>query len=267
MGDDADKLSVADGDAAAIALVSTALGIPIPATIAKNVLQGMGALIAGSFDVGKAWLEGKASDLRAETQARAALTARAVEIAAEKIGEDPELAARATMNLGHRLLRQQKTREKIVREALEDLKHNPPTSDAQGPVDPDWFDLFARHSETKTNVDVEAYFSKVLSGEMRKPGSFAPETIEVLSRLSPGVAKLFQDFCGLTMDLPPSNVLPIVLAQPFGAPGDNSLAPVGFSYSTICRLQDAGLVRPDFTAHSGHQLLRRHGDCRSIEVL
>ncbi len=245
MGDDSDKLTVADGDAAAIAVVSTALGFPVPATIAKNVLQGMGALIAGSFDVGRAWLEGKAGDIRAETQARAALTARAVEIAAEKISEDPEFAVRATMNLGHRLLRQQKTREKIARDALEDLKHNRPTSDAPGPVDPDWFDLFARHSETKTNVDVQAYFAKVLSGEIRKPGSFAPETIEVLSRLSPGVAKLFQEFCALTMRVP--GAPPFVLAQPYGAPGTNALGPVGFFYSTICRLQDAGLVRPDVT--------------------
>jgi hypothetical protein len=250
MADKSDKITLADGEAAFIAVVSTALGVPIPATVSKNLLQGLGALIGGGFDVGVAWLEGIASDIRAETRAREKLTLDAVEIAADQIRADPALAKRATLAIGRRLLRAQETREKIAHDVVEDLKHNPPKEEASGHTDDDWFDLFARHAETKTNADMQAYFAKVLSGELRRPGSFSPETIEVLSRLSPKRAKLFQDYCGLSMELRGQpGMAPFVLAEPFGAPGNNSLSDVGFPYLRICDLQDAGLVRPDVTAY------------------
>jgi hypothetical protein len=106
--------------------------------------------------------------------------------------------------------------------------------------------MFARAAETKTNADVKVYFARVLAGEIRKPGSFAPATIEVLSRITPDIALLFQNLCGLVARVQGA---PMVLVGPFESPGANGLAPVGFNYVTLCRLQDAGLLRHDLGSH------------------
>jgi hypothetical protein len=242
MAEESDKLTLADGDAAAIATLSTILGFPIPATIAKNVVKGLGGLIAGAFDIPMAYLDAWAAEIRSESRARIELTSHAVAIATKEISGDPKLAARATANLGRRLLREQRTREKIAADVIGDLKSNPPQSDATAEIDSDWLHLFARHAETKTNADVQAYFAKVLAGEIRKPGTFSPETIEVLARLSASVGELFQRYCGLTMDFGES--LPLLWWDPVGDPNFNMFAVFGFPYAAFCRLQDAGLLRP-----------------------
>jgi len=108
--------------------------------------------------------------------------------------------------------------------------------------------VFARAAEIRTNDDTKAYFSKILAGEIRKPGSFGPATIEVLSRLSRADAILFQRFCGMTL-VDEQGVGRFLFAAPFGQPGTNALAGVGFDFSTLGRLADAGLIRTDFTSH------------------
>ena len=145
---------------------------------------------------------------------------------------------------GERVLREQRTREAVLHEAIEDVRTTPPTADVERQVDEDWLEMFARHAETKTNAEVRTYFARVLAGEIRKPGSFSPETIDVLAKLSPQVGQLFQRLCSITADIPMIG-LPVILTGPFGSAGSNGLAPIGFPYDLLCRLQDAGLVRSE----------------------
>lgn len=236
-------------EATFISALSTALGFPVPPTMTLNVLRSIGALVSSAVGVPTAWLQGRAKVLTAEADARAELTKQVGEIAIKEIASNSELAGRATQFLGARLLREQKSREKIVADALEALKATPPKTgeDAPSMIDDDWLHLFARHAETKTNSDVQAYFARVLAGEIRKPGTFSPETIEVLARMSQETGKAFQAFCNLTMEVWGAEE-PALYWESFGDPNTNSLSPVGMSYTRIGRLQDAGLVRNDLTS-------------------
>jgi hypothetical protein len=196
-----------------------------------------------------AWLKvavAAADERRALIEARMQFHAKAARVAAKRLGEEPGLADRAVEFYGERMLREQRTREEIIGQALADLKANPP-QETERHVDEDWLEMFARHAETKTSTEVQTYFARVLAGEIRKPGTFSAETIDVLAKISPQAGQLFQRFCNLTAEIP--TLPPVVLTEPFGEPGSNALAPVGFGYDQICRLQDAGLVRTDLNSY------------------
>ncbi len=227
------------------AAASAALGFPVPPTLARNVIASFGALVAATVAVPIAYLESWSQRVRTEASARDSFITLSVPLAAKALSENKEMTDRAMRFLGHRVLREQRSRETIAAGAIEDLKADPPKEDASSAIEEDWLHIFARHAETKTNADVQAYFSRVLAGEIRKPGSFSPETIEVLARITPEVGRLFQAVCGITADLPSGGAW--ILWEPAGDPGANQMSSLGLSYDQISRLQDAGLIRQQMT--------------------
>jgi hypothetical protein len=118
------------------------------------------------------------------------------------------------------------------------------------------FLVYSRIAETKSNDEMQAYFARLLAGEIRKPGSFSPATVEVLSRLTPDLANMFHRLCNIssTIYVPGArsstiNAGPVaVIASPYGSPGANALQPLGFAYVDLCELQDAGLLQSSITS-------------------
>lgn len=85
----------------------------------------------------------------------------------------------------------------IVKIALEDLgsKHaNDDKDDATKEIEDDWLNLFARIAEDKSSDELKSLFGKILSGEIRKPGSFSLRTLQFLSTLSKDDAQAISQF-------------------------------------------------------------------------
>ena len=163
--------------------------------------------------------------------------------------EDPQLASRAVNHYGARLIKEQGNRERITLSAIEDLRLNPPKDDATDEVDSDWLETFSRVAETKSAEDIQLILSKILSGEIRHPGSYKQRTLHVLSVLDHETGRIFQSLCDLSFDLTPMNGgVTCVIAEPFGSPGNNGLSPVGLPYAQLAQLQDAGLIQHDLNA-------------------
>lgn len=236
--------SVTTGD-----ILSTLDGIPLPPGIKKSLWKSVGRLITGLVDVPVAYLEAKVQQIKTEANALSLVTKVASESAAKEFGQDKFLIDRTVNHFGSRLLREQINREKTVQLAIDDLKQNPPTEDAQKEVDPDWLEMFSRIAETKSNEDVQLFLSKILSGEIRNPGSFSPRTIQSLSTLDQSTATTYQSICNIAFEVTPiGDAMTCVIVEPFGSPGNNGLSPVGLPYSTLTHLQDAGLIQHDLTA-------------------
>ncbi len=254
--------SLATAEVAAIAAISTALGFPVPPVLARNILTATSSLVVAAVGVPTAWLESIAERIRATGKARAAVTMGAVPSVVESIDKDDELRARATTYLGGRMLREQKNRESVLQQAVDQLR-----TDAQGPasapddsptpIDEDWLNIFGKLAEARSEETMQAYFARILAGEIRRPGSYAPGTLEVLSRMMKADAERFQQLLSLVtrFEVPGAsagqvqlNIHPCVLCAPYGAPGSNGLAELGFRYPVLCDLSDAGLIQHDFTA-------------------
>lgn len=223
--------------------------IPLPPAIKKSVWKSIGRLITGLVDVPVAYLEAKVQQIKTEANALTLVTQKASVAAGKEFGEDQFLIDRTVNHFGSKLLREQINREKTVKLAIEDLKANPPKEDAIIEIDSDWLEMFSRIAETKSNEDIQLFLSKILSGEIRNPGTFSPKTIQILSLLDQNTAKIFQSFCNVSFELPSlGDHLTSVISEPFGSAGNNGLSDVGLSYSNITQLQDFGLIQQSLTS-------------------
>lgn len=230
-------------------LLSMIDGIPLPPAIKKNLWKSVGRLITGLVDVPVAHLESKVQKIRSEANALSLVTKSASEAVAHEFGEDQFLIDRTVNHFGSKLLREQINRESVVNKATEELKNDPPKEDSKEEIDEDWLEMFSRIAETKSNKDVQLFLAKILAGEIRKPGTFGPKTIQTLSLLDQNTAKIFQSFCNISFEITQlGDSMTCVICEPFGSPGNNGLSPVGLSYTDLTRLQDAGLIQYDLTA-------------------
>jgi len=230
-------------------ILSTIDGIPLPPAIKKSLWKAIGRLITGLVDVPVAYLEAKAQQIKTEADALSLITKSAAEAASTEFRQDKLLIDRTVNHFGSRLLREQINREETVNKAIEDLKVDPPKEDSNIEIDADWLEMFAQIAEIKSNEEVQLVFAKILAGEIRKPGTFSPRTIQTLSLLDQKTANIFQSFCNISFEAPSlGESLTCVICEPFGSPGNNGLLPVGLSYSQLAELQDAGLIQRDLTA-------------------
>ena len=229
-------------------LASYVDGIPLPPAIKKSLLKSIESLITGAIDVPVAYFEAKSQKIRTEANALSLVTKKAGEAAALKFGNDEKLIERTVNHFGQKLLKEQINREIIVAKAINELKDEPPKKDSSNEIDEDWLSMFSRIAEQKSNEDIQLFLSKILAGEIRKPGSFSPQSINILSLLSQYTAQLFQKLCNISFSFNNMREYVCVIVEPFGDPGNNALSPVGFSYSNLAKLQNAGLIHTELNA-------------------
>ena len=223
-------------------------GIPLPPAIKKSLWKSVGRLITGLVDVPVAYLEAKVQQIRTEANALTLVTKKASDAAANEFVQDQFLIERSVNHFGSRLLREQINREKTVQLAIEDLKTNPPIGETESEIDEDWLEMFSRIAETKSNEDVQLFLSRILSGEIRKPGTFCPKTIQTLSLLDQNTAKIFQMFCDVSFEISQfGDGFTCLICDPFGSAGNNDLSSIGLNYTNLTQLQDAGLIQTSLT--------------------
>jgi hypothetical protein len=80
--------------------------------------------------------------------------------------------------------RKLENRAAAMKAALEDMDANPITVDASAEIDDDWLNLFVRLSEDKSSEELQQLFGRILSGEIRRPGSYSLRTVQLMSTIS-----------------------------------------------------------------------------------
>jgi len=225
-------------------------GIPLPAVVKKSLWKSLARLITGAVDVPVAWLDSKVKLIQANTAARTTLIKKAGDAAAEKFALDPALVNRSIDYFGRTMLKEQSNRETVVQQTVLEIKNDPPKEDAAGEISEDWLTAFGKIAEQKSDKDIQLFLSKILAGEIRRPGTFSLRTINLIAMLDQSTAQLFQQFCDLSLSIPYLlGDFSFVITEPIGSPGENALAPFSLSYNNLSKLHDAGLIQGDFSAH------------------
>jgi len=101
--------------------------------------------------------------------------------------------------LGDAILKQQ-NREEILRLAGDHIALNPPKEDASETIGDDWLNAFIRYAETKSKADVQQLWGRILSAEIRKPGSSSLRTLDFLSTISSDEANRIATLFALVID-------------------------------------------------------------------
>jgi hypothetical protein len=106
-------------------------------------------------------------------------------------------AIRTTANVSERSvlfyeneqLRKQISREAILLETVENLQLDPPTAGTTGAPSDDWLNVFVSYAERASSDSLRKVWARVLTGEIRKPGSFSFRTMQFMSVLDPELAQ------------------------------------------------------------------------------
>jgi hypothetical protein len=101
----------------------------------------------------------------------------------------------------------EETRKQINREAVwvemdESVRALPPPSltepqDDSLELEEDWINIFASYADRASSERLRQLRGRILAGEIRKPGSFAPSTLRVISEMDTEIAAAFQEVARL----------------------------------------------------------------------
>jgi hypothetical protein len=91
----------------------------------------------------------------------------------------------------------------VVRESIKELAApttpNSASDETDVEIDPDWLNYFEGYAEKASTTNMRSFWGRILSGEIRRPGSFSLTTLRVASELTQQTAKNFQELAKLRM--------------------------------------------------------------------
>ena len=232
-------------------LVGESVFTGIPAPVRRNFFKALGQLSSAAIDIPVAYLTGMADERRAETAARIKLMNTSAAQIAEQMQTNPEYARVAVQKFGQRVLREQVNLDMISSRALSELRDAGESNDQSGPeesgdtINDDWLNAFETEARLKSTEEMQAFFGKILAGEIKKPGSFSTRTIKILGSLDQNVASSFATLCSSSISILGRNTTVPSLG---GKPGKNALEKYGLNFDTLNLLNEHGLVISDYNS-------------------
>lgn len=146
--------------------------------------------------------------------------------------------------------RKQENIESITAQAAASLDE---TADVQN-LEEDWIAHFFKNCDTVSDSEMQSLWSKLLSGEATRPGTFSKRTVDFVASMDKKDAEIFTRFCQFSWFL--SDVMPIVME-----PKDEVYASEGIDFSVLKHLDAIGLI--SFESTSGY---RRMGFGKQAQI-
>ena len=161
-------------------------------------IKALDRLLGAAVDIPVALLGRSKARIEAQTKSFELVEGTIGQKAAEQAGMNAELVDRAVNVLASKNYRQYKNREVVARLLVKDLREagESDSPDAKTPED-DWLNVFERYVEDASSERMQSLWARVLSGEIRKPGSFSLRALRFLSELSQSDAELFSELSAL----------------------------------------------------------------------
>ena len=150
--------------------------IPLPQTV-KNFDKAIAKVVLAAGENFEAWIKGNTAKAKAQSKIDLADLVRTED---EKRKLTNRLAA--------------------TKAALEDMRVNPPGADATSEIEDDWLNLFVRLAEDKSSEELQLLFGRILSGEIKRPGSFSLRTLLFMSTISKQEAESLTSLLAFAID-------------------------------------------------------------------
>jgi hypothetical protein len=128
--------------------------------------------------------------------------------------------------------------------AVEELVNTQPLNDEapDAEISADWLNYFSDIAAQKSDPEMQRLMGRILAGEIRKPGSFSPMTISVLSTLTPVVAQRFELLCSVALEEQDACLILKSIFPQFEAKG---IPEIGFTYIDFLALRQHQLLATD----------------------
>lgn len=228
-------------DVAAAAMLF-AQGVPIPPSIVKRLRVGIGRLIDGSFDVLAGSLSRKNARAEFEEKIQQAVVTKIAQSGSTELAQSsPAVTTAVAMSMLNDYGLKFDNKAATAQFALENLKKEPPLHDESptSEISVDWLNYFSDIAGQKSDPEMQQLMGRILAGEIRKPGSFSPLTISVLSTLSIPVAKKFELLCSVSVEM---QGMSIILTDIFPNFLSKGIPEIGFTYVDLLALRSHQLL-------------------------
>jgi hypothetical protein len=225
----------------------------IPAPIRKNFFKAFAQLCTAAVDIPVANLESKASEIRAASAARIKIIQTQGDKISEQLSVPIEYVQKASDKFAAKVIKEQLNLDQIGLNAANDLK-NDDFKNINGKeideISDDWLNEFENYAKLKSSEDMRLIFGKLLSGEIKSPGTFSIRTIRLISQLDNKAASLFQLLCSqsISMYLGESIIFDARVVSLDGNAGSNSISKYGLSFDNLNILQEYGLIISDYNS-------------------
>lgn len=231
----------------------------IPAPIRKNFFKAFGQLCTAAVDVPVAVLESKAAEIRAASKARIQIINKEGEQISVQLHVPKAYVDKALEKFASKVIKEQLNLDQIGLNAANNLSsenYNDNDKQETEEISDDWLNEFENHAKLKSSDDMKLIFGKILSGEIKRPGTFSIRTVRLISRLDNQAAKLFQLLCShsVSMYVGPNHLLDARVLSLNGNAASNSLSQYGLSFNNLNTLHEYGLIISDYTSWRDYSL-------------
>jgi len=222
----------------------------IPAPIRKNLFKALGHLCTAAVDIPVAKMESKSAEIRAASAARIDIIKKEGESISKKLDVPKEYITKASEKFASKVIKEQINLDQICFNAKYNLSQENFEKESKEPkneteeISDDWLNEFENKAKLKSSENMKFIFGKILSGEIKSPGSISIKTVNLLSQLDKNTAILFKKLCSICISLryKDNTIINCCAASLDGAIGSNYLRKYGLSYSALTLLQEYGLV-------------------------
>jgi hypothetical protein len=130
---------------------------------------------------------------QAVTESKVAIVQAVAKASVEYIESNSHHIGERALAYGvERLIREQNNREAVVTKTIELIGENPLPEIPQEVPSDDWLNLFGRYAENATSEKLREHWASILSGEIRKPGTFSFATLHLASILDERLARTIE---------------------------------------------------------------------------
>jgi hypothetical protein len=212
----------------------------------RALSRGIGTVYAPTGAVREARAQQTVANIRADTAIELEQKRQTFEaLRAEAVTAGHSLKDRAFERLIEDTTRTQENRESVATFFVEDIGAEAPEKDADGDIDDDWLTRFWETAEKSKVEDVQRFYAHLLAREVMNPGGISQVTLFVLATLAPEVAKMFEQFCRISIDVGDEVFVVHPHVYPFGHGGP--LDAYGLTLDDLFDFETFGLIRSAIT--------------------
>ena len=160
--------------------------------LGKRAARAISRLIASVSEVPSEALEWVSQAIRDDREARHRVKMALAAAAAKAVTRNKPVVDAAAQRLAGRDARTA-NRAAVIANALQHLADEPPAAPLMdGPTD-DFLNVFEELSGRASSEAMQDLFARILSGEIRRPGSFSLRTLQVVAVMDQDLARVFNE--------------------------------------------------------------------------
>ena len=250
-----------DSDSSNSIDVNVNVRVPALEKLLDYTASGIGSVAGPMLAPWRARQNAKALRMQGQSQADVLLLEAKAMSQARSLIRNPETSMQGELDIQERVTqrlqfqeeKRQRNIQDVVLQSAETLQGKEVPDEEP---DHDWVSRFFGDVQDVSSAEMKMLYSKVLTGQIVRSGSFSLLALNILKNMDVFTANLFRTLCSACISLMPDgkNFMDIRVPVLNGHAGNNALRPYVLSFSRLNVLNEHGLIISDYNSQFDYQL-------------